>query len=87
VQLPSESSKSPRSTHLLRGHGGLHPIGRIGEIGDIVDGILYLDQASFVTASTEQSAFPRERLAGTVASQAQAASASVGAPRAASTKL
>ena len=27
----------------------LHPLGRIGEIGDIVDGILYLERATFVT--------------------------------------
>ena len=27
----------------------LHPIGRVGQISDVVDGILYLEQASFVT--------------------------------------
>jgi NAD(P)-dependent dehydrogenase (short-subunit alcohol dehydrogenase family) len=27
----------------------LHPLGRMGEIGEIVDAVLYLDQASFVT--------------------------------------
>jgi NAD(P)-dependent dehydrogenase (short-subunit alcohol dehydrogenase family) len=27
----------------------LHPLGRIGEIGDVVDGILYLERATFVT--------------------------------------
>jgi NAD(P)-dependent dehydrogenase (short-subunit alcohol dehydrogenase family) len=27
----------------------LHPLGRIGEISDVVDGILYLEHASFVT--------------------------------------
>lgn len=27
----------------------MHPIGRIGEIEDIVDAVLYLDNASFVT--------------------------------------
>jgi NAD(P)-dependent dehydrogenase (short-subunit alcohol dehydrogenase family) len=26
-----------------------HPIGRLGEVGDIVDGILYLERATFVT--------------------------------------
>jgi NAD(P)-dependent dehydrogenase (short-subunit alcohol dehydrogenase family) len=31
------------------GMAELHPIGRLGEIGDIVDGILYLEQATFVT--------------------------------------
>ncbi len=27
----------------------LHPIGRVGEVGDVVGGILYLEQATFVT--------------------------------------
>ena len=27
----------------------VHPLGRMGEINDVVDGILYLEQASFVT--------------------------------------
>ena len=31
------------------GMGELHPIGRVGEIGDVVDGVLYLERASFVT--------------------------------------
>ncbi len=31
------------------GMAGLQPIGRLGEISDVVDGILYLDQATFVT--------------------------------------
>jgi NAD(P)-dependent dehydrogenase (short-subunit alcohol dehydrogenase family) len=31
------------------GLAGLHPIGRLGEIGDIVDGLLYLERATFVT--------------------------------------
>jgi NAD(P)-dependent dehydrogenase (short-subunit alcohol dehydrogenase family) len=29
--------------------GKLHPVGHMGEIGDIVDAVLYLDAASFVT--------------------------------------
>ena len=29
--------------------GALHPVGRMGEIADIVDAILYLESASFVT--------------------------------------
>lgn len=29
--------------------GGLHPVGRMGEISDIVEAILYLDSAGFVT--------------------------------------
>jgi NAD(P)-dependent dehydrogenase (short-subunit alcohol dehydrogenase family) len=32
------------------GMGG--PVGRIGEISDVVDGILYLDRATFVTGET-----------------------------------
>jgi NAD(P)-dependent dehydrogenase (short-subunit alcohol dehydrogenase family) len=31
------------------GSAELHPLGRIGEVGDIVDGILYLERAPFVT--------------------------------------
>jgi NAD(P)-dependent dehydrogenase (short-subunit alcohol dehydrogenase family) len=31
------------------GMAAFHPIGRAGEIGDVVDGILYLEQATFVT--------------------------------------
>ena len=31
------------------GLGALHPVGRVGEISDIVDGILYLERATFVT--------------------------------------
>jgi NAD(P)-dependent dehydrogenase (short-subunit alcohol dehydrogenase family) len=27
----------------------LHPLGRIGQVSDVVEGILYLEQASFVT--------------------------------------
>jgi len=29
--------------------GGLHPLGRVGEVADVVEGILYLEQATFVT--------------------------------------
>ena len=29
--------------------GALHPLGRMGEISDIVDAILYLESAGFVT--------------------------------------
>jgi NAD(P)-dependent dehydrogenase (short-subunit alcohol dehydrogenase family) len=32
-----------------RGMAELHPLGRMGEISDVVDGILYLERASFVT--------------------------------------
>ena len=31
------------------GMAALHPIGRVGEISDVVDGVLYLEQATFVT--------------------------------------
>jgi NAD(P)-dependent dehydrogenase (short-subunit alcohol dehydrogenase family) len=27
----------------------LHPLGRVGQIGDVVEGTLYLEEASFVT--------------------------------------
>jgi NAD(P)-dependent dehydrogenase (short-subunit alcohol dehydrogenase family) len=30
----------------------LHPIGRAGEISDVVDGVLYLERAPFVTGET-----------------------------------
>ncbi len=30
----------------------LHPLGRVGEISDVVDGILYLERAAFVTGET-----------------------------------
>jgi NAD(P)-dependent dehydrogenase (short-subunit alcohol dehydrogenase family) len=26
-----------------------HPLGRLGQVGDVVEGILYLERASFVT--------------------------------------
>jgi NAD(P)-dependent dehydrogenase (short-subunit alcohol dehydrogenase family) len=31
------------------GMGALHPLGRVGEIEDVVGGILYLESAPFVT--------------------------------------
>jgi NAD(P)-dependent dehydrogenase (short-subunit alcohol dehydrogenase family) len=34
------------------GMGALHPLGRIGEIEDVVGGILYLESAPFVTGET-----------------------------------
>jgi NAD(P)-dependent dehydrogenase (short-subunit alcohol dehydrogenase family) len=34
---------------LYEGMAGLHPLGRLGEISDVVDAILYLEQAPFVT--------------------------------------
>ncbi len=32
--------------------GGLHPLGRVGDVADVVDGILYLERATFVTGET-----------------------------------
>ena len=32
--------------------GGLHPLGRVGEVADVVEGVLYLEQATFVTGET-----------------------------------
>ena len=34
------------------GMAGLHPLGRLGETGDVVDGVLYLERATFVTGET-----------------------------------
>jgi NAD(P)-dependent dehydrogenase (short-subunit alcohol dehydrogenase family) len=34
------------------GMAGVHPLGRPGEISDVVDGILYLERATFVTGET-----------------------------------
>jgi NAD(P)-dependent dehydrogenase (short-subunit alcohol dehydrogenase family) len=34
------------------GMGALHPLGRVGEVRDVVDGILYLELAGFVTGET-----------------------------------
>jgi NAD(P)-dependent dehydrogenase (short-subunit alcohol dehydrogenase family) len=34
------------------GMADLHPLARFGEIGDVVDGVLYLDRAPFVTGET-----------------------------------
>ncbi|QJY48130.1 SDR family NAD(P)-dependent oxidoreductase [Pseudonocardia broussonetiae] len=41
--------------HPVEAHGayaGLHPLGRMGEIEEIVHGVLYLETASFVTGET-----------------------------------
>ena len=40
----------PVETHATL--AGLHPVGRMGEIADIVDAALYLESASFVTGET-----------------------------------
>jgi NAD(P)-dependent dehydrogenase (short-subunit alcohol dehydrogenase family) len=34
------------------GMARLHPLGRLGEVADVVDGILYLEGATFVTGET-----------------------------------
>jgi NAD(P)-dependent dehydrogenase (short-subunit alcohol dehydrogenase family) len=34
------------------GMADLHPLRRLGEIGDVVDGVLYLERATFVTGET-----------------------------------
>ena len=34
------------------GLAGLHPLGRVGEVDDVVDAILYLERAPFVTGET-----------------------------------
>jgi NAD(P)-dependent dehydrogenase (short-subunit alcohol dehydrogenase family) len=34
------------------GLGDLHPLGRVGEVADVVQGILYLERATFVTGET-----------------------------------
>lgn len=34
------------------GLAGLHPLGRVGEMDDVVDAILYLERAAFVTGET-----------------------------------
>ena len=40
----------PAETHATL--AGLHPVGRMGEIADIVDAVLYLESAGFVTGET-----------------------------------
>ena len=34
------------------GMASLHPLGRLGQVSDVVDGILYLERATFVTGET-----------------------------------
>jgi NAD(P)-dependent dehydrogenase (short-subunit alcohol dehydrogenase family) len=38
-----------RADSSYAGMGALHPLGRVGEIDDVVGGVLYLESASFVT--------------------------------------
>jgi NAD(P)-dependent dehydrogenase (short-subunit alcohol dehydrogenase family) len=42
-----KSPMHPAENHAML--GGLHPMGRMGEMSDIVDAILYLENAPFVT--------------------------------------
>jgi len=37
----------PAETHEFL--GGLHPVGRMGDVDDVVDAIVYLENARFVT--------------------------------------
>jgi NAD(P)-dependent dehydrogenase (short-subunit alcohol dehydrogenase family) len=46
VKTPAHDSAS------YDGLGSLHPLGRIGEVSDVVDAILYLERATFVTGET-----------------------------------
>ena len=34
------------------GLAALHPLGRVGAVSDVVDGVLYLERATFVTGET-----------------------------------
>jgi NAD(P)-dependent dehydrogenase (short-subunit alcohol dehydrogenase family) len=34
------------------GMAALHPLGRLGEVADVVDGVLYLERAGFVTGES-----------------------------------
>ena len=46
IKTPTHDSAS------YEGMSRLHPLGRLGEISDVVDGILYLEQATFITGET-----------------------------------
>ena len=46
IQTPDHDAAS------YEGQAALHPLGRVGEISDVVDAILYLERASFVTGET-----------------------------------
>ena len=39
----------PHDENAYAGMGALHPVGRVGEIEDVVRGVLYLESATFVT--------------------------------------
>ena len=46
VQTPAHDPDS------YKGLDALHPLGRLGEVADVVDAILYLERATFVTGET-----------------------------------
>jgi NAD(P)-dependent dehydrogenase (short-subunit alcohol dehydrogenase family) len=46
VKTPAQDPDS------YKGLESLHPLGRVGEVGDVVDAILYLERATFVTGET-----------------------------------
>jgi NAD(P)-dependent dehydrogenase (short-subunit alcohol dehydrogenase family) len=46
IKTPTQDPSS------YEGLAGLHPLGRVGEVSDIVDGILYLERATFITGET-----------------------------------
>jgi NAD(P)-dependent dehydrogenase (short-subunit alcohol dehydrogenase family) len=46
IRTPTNDPSDPASYEAM---ATLHPLGRMGEIGDVVDGVLYLERATFVT--------------------------------------
>ncbi len=45
--------KTPmHSPETLAAAAGLHPLGRVGEVQEVVDAVLYLESAAFVTGET-----------------------------------
>jgi NAD(P)-dependent dehydrogenase (short-subunit alcohol dehydrogenase family) len=49
IKTPMDSVKTPMHSVGICAARHLHPVGRLGEISDIVDAIVYLEGASFVT--------------------------------------
>jgi NAD(P)-dependent dehydrogenase (short-subunit alcohol dehydrogenase family) len=39
-------------TSMYAGIGAMHPIGRAGDVADVVSGVMYLESATFVTGET-----------------------------------
>ena len=46
IQTPAHDSASYAEL------GGLHPLGRVGAVDDVVEGVLYLERAPFITGET-----------------------------------